>query len=92
MINYCGRSYPWSSMAFFGSATVIPIYALQGTQECGNGADQSTGLTLDIASPWLARETGGFSLHGEAPAHDGRKPSIVGYALRTLYSFAGFIQ
>ncbi|MBF6649743.1 hypothetical protein [Methylobacter sp. BlB1] len=46
---------------------------------------------LGASSQLLARETGGFSLHGTARTCGG-KPSTVGYALRTLYSFAGFIQ
>jgi hypothetical protein len=46
---------------------------------------------LGASSQLLARETGGFSLYGTARTCDG-KPSIVRYALRTLYPFAGVIQ
>jgi hypothetical protein len=85
---YSGSHAPaWEPIPVLGSATVcIP------TQERGNEAVLSNGLPLDMASQWLIRETGGFPLHGAVPAYGGEKPSTVGYALRTFYSFAGFIQ
>jgi hypothetical protein len=51
----------------------------------------SNSLPLGASCQLLARETGSFSLHGTVRTC-GEKPSIVGYALRTLYPFAGFIQ
>lgn len=52
---------------------------------------QSNSLPLGAPCQLLACETGGFSLLGAAQTGGG-KSSTVGYALRTLYPFAGFIQ
>ncbi|MGJ0430194.1 hypothetical protein [Methylobacter sp.] len=85
--GFSGSHAPaWEPIPELSSAMVcIP------TQERGNEAVLSNGLPLDTASQWLVRKTGGFPLHGTAQTC-GAKPSTVGYALRTLHSFAGFIQ
>jgi hypothetical protein len=90
---YGSHAPTWKPIPVLNSATVcIPIYALQGTQEGGNEAALSDSLPLGASCQLLAREAGGFLRHGAAQTCGGGKPSTVGYALRTLYSFAGFIQ
>jgi hypothetical protein len=49
---------------------------------------------LDSATVCIPTQERGneAGLHGAEQICGGGKPSTVGYALRTLYSFAGFIQ